>query len=213
MKCNSCQENISPKMKKAVEKNLCPFCGDKIVPDELRKSLTVLDSTMEFLLQKFETETLDYIKDKYSLVSKSSLMNSGFAKRTSNSRGKSSDDMENDEDDDLESSIDDSDLSLTEKLKDKNFRKKYMLASKISGKAAVSNSDYESILKSKDSDDEPRRSHRDEEDQVDDDVDDSILRKLQSMANRKASGDPKSSDLEKLENLMAKTKKPFSPPC
>lgn len=200
MKCNSCQEHISPKMKKAVEKNLCPFCGDKIVPDELRKSLVILDSTMEFLLNKFEAETYDYIKDKYSLVQKS--LNNQPAKRI----------QKEDEDSD-QSEPEDENLSLTEKLKDKEFRKKYLLASKISGKAAVSNSDYETVLNPKQAsyqEDEPRSRYADDE--PDDGVDDGVLRKLQQMANKKAGNSSKSSDMEKLEEMMAKTRKTFIPP-
>ena len=204
MKCNSCQEHISPKMKKAVEKNLCPFCGEKIIPDELRKSLIALDSTLEFLLQKFEAETFDYLKDKYSLVTKTS-----HPIKQANSKRQEIDD-DNDENDE---EVDEKDLTLTEKLKDKDFRKKYMLASKISGKAAISNNDYEAIISpGSEIPDEPRRKSRDE-DPIDDGVDDSIMRKLQSLANQKAGGNPKTSDLEKLEAMMAKTKKPFSPPC
>lgn len=202
MKCNSCQETISPKMRKAVENNICPFCGDKIVPDELRKSLSELDNVLIFLLDKFETETFDYLKDRYGITNRPQ----GPA-RTSRP-------VSHDEEEDYDDShdVDDDDIPLNEKLKNKNFRKKYLAANKIKGTTPVN--EFASMMGQED--DDLRRSSRDDDDYYvnqGNEVDAGLERQLAALAAKKASGGKSTdSDLEKLEKMISKSKKAFSPP-
>ena len=186
-------------MRKAVENNICPFCGDKIVTDELRKSLSELDTVLIFLLEKFETETLDYLKDRY-----------GISNRPNTHKPVKSyeddDQYSSDEDDDGED-IENSDLPLSEKLKNKRFRKKYMAASKITGKPT---NEFASAMG-----DDPRHEVDDNDSYVNEgnEVDSALERKLLALASKKASaGGGKGSDLEKLESMVSKSKKSFSPP-
>lgn len=191
MKCNSCQETISPKMRKAVENNICPFCGDKIVPDELRKSLTELDLILHFLLDKFKTETLSYLKDQYQIGERSAP--------------KYEEHSSSDESDSVPAEAFDK-LPLTEQLKNKVFRKKYMAAAQIKG---TPKNEYMANI--------PDTYEENPVDDVDEyvnqgnEVDSKIERQLLAMSAKNGSNQRKS-DQELLEAMVEKSKKPFSPP-
>jgi len=49
MKCTSCESEINPKWKHAVETNLCPFCGCSIMDAELKSLLSTLSTTLDKL--------------------------------------------------------------------------------------------------------------------------------------------------------------------
>lgn len=49
MKCTSCEAEINPKWKHAVDTNLCPFCGQLIMDAELKALLSTLSVTLEQL--------------------------------------------------------------------------------------------------------------------------------------------------------------------
>jgi Zn-finger nucleic acid-binding protein len=49
MKCTSCESEINPKWKHAVESNLCPFCGQLIMDADLKALLSTLSVTLEKL--------------------------------------------------------------------------------------------------------------------------------------------------------------------
>lgn len=49
MKCTSCESEINPKWKHAVEANLCPFCGQLIMDADLKALLSTLSVTLDKL--------------------------------------------------------------------------------------------------------------------------------------------------------------------
>lgn len=49
MKCTSCESEINPKWKHAVDTNLCPFCGQLIMDAELKALLSTLSLTLDKL--------------------------------------------------------------------------------------------------------------------------------------------------------------------
>lgn len=51
MKCKTCNEEIDPKMKKALQENKCPYCGDAILDVESMKQFTDLQGI--FAVQRF----------------------------------------------------------------------------------------------------------------------------------------------------------------
>jgi hypothetical protein len=51
MKCMSCEAEISPKWKYAIENNICPFCGQPIMDELLKNLLTTLQDVMDNLNQ------------------------------------------------------------------------------------------------------------------------------------------------------------------
>ena len=59
MKCQSCQEVVSPKFKAALSSNLCPFCGDKIISEKLQEILAELQVIMKDA-EEFPDEVADW---------------------------------------------------------------------------------------------------------------------------------------------------------
>lgn len=49
MKCVSCEIEINPKWKHAIDQNICPFCGKDIMEEHLKNLLSSLCDTMENL--------------------------------------------------------------------------------------------------------------------------------------------------------------------
>lgn len=58
MKCTSCESEINPKWKHAVDQNLCPFCGQLIMDADLKALLSTLSVTLEKL-----TSHPDHLED------------------------------------------------------------------------------------------------------------------------------------------------------
>ena len=67
MKCFSCETEINPKWKNAIENNVCPFCGDKIVDEVLKTLLNTLRETMEGL-KDFQKEVDDYLFANHNYI-------------------------------------------------------------------------------------------------------------------------------------------------
>jgi hypothetical protein len=51
MKCMSCEMEINPQWKHAIDINICPFCGQGIMEEHLKNLFTSLRKTMESLLE------------------------------------------------------------------------------------------------------------------------------------------------------------------
>lgn len=51
MKCLSCEMEINPKWKYAIDSNMCPFCGESIMEEQLKNLFTVLSDAMEQLAE------------------------------------------------------------------------------------------------------------------------------------------------------------------
>lgn len=67
MKCISCDVEINPKWKHAVEINVCPFCGQHILEEHLKNLLTSLADTMQ-KLQAYPDQLNDWLLSNYNYV-------------------------------------------------------------------------------------------------------------------------------------------------
>ncbi len=66
MKCNACQETISPKFAHSIKLNICPFCGGEIMDAELQRILSGLQILMTEA-EPFLTDVEDWFASNYSL--------------------------------------------------------------------------------------------------------------------------------------------------
>jgi hypothetical protein len=80
MKCMSCQEEVSPRCKKAIELNQCPFCGDPIMDERLKSQLSVLLAVMTDLHANFKDELDDWLDKNFQYVDLA-LVKSGAVKK------------------------------------------------------------------------------------------------------------------------------------
>lgn len=67
MKCLSCEMEINPKWKHAIDSNICPFCGESILNDHLRDGLALIRSTMDALQEHVE-QLDDWMFSNYAYV-------------------------------------------------------------------------------------------------------------------------------------------------
>lgn len=67
MQCNSCNTNIDPKWKHAIDKNICPFCGQSILEEHLKQLISTLSTTME-QLQQYPSQLNDWMLANYSYI-------------------------------------------------------------------------------------------------------------------------------------------------
>ena len=72
MKCISCEIEINPKWKHAVEINVCPFCGQHILEEHLKNLLTSLADTME-KLQTYPDQVNDWLLSNYNYIKTDSV--------------------------------------------------------------------------------------------------------------------------------------------
>jgi hypothetical protein len=67
MKCISCELDINPQWKHAIDMNVCPFCGKHIMEEHLKNLLTQLRATMEEL-QKYPDQLDDFLISNYNYI-------------------------------------------------------------------------------------------------------------------------------------------------
>lgn len=67
MKCISCEIEINPKWKHAIDQNICPFCGRSIMEELLKGLLSTLQDTME-KLQTYSTQVDDWLLSNYGYI-------------------------------------------------------------------------------------------------------------------------------------------------
>ena len=67
MKCVSCETEINPKWKHAIEKNLCPFCGQVILETRLKELLTSLAETMSALTE-YPDQLNDWLLSNHNFI-------------------------------------------------------------------------------------------------------------------------------------------------
>jgi hypothetical protein len=73
MQCISCAEEVSEKFLHAISQNLCPFCGQLIMPEELKVLLNNLAVVMsELEIKSFLGETEAWLKQNFDLISMAS---------------------------------------------------------------------------------------------------------------------------------------------
>lgn len=67
MKCISCELEINPKWKHAIDNNVCPFCGNGIMEEHLKNLLTSLGEVMS-KLQEYPQQLSDWMLSNYSFI-------------------------------------------------------------------------------------------------------------------------------------------------
>ncbi len=67
MKCISCDSEINPKWKHAVEQNICPYCGQNIMDEALKDLLSLLADTME-KMQHYSEELDSWMLSNYQFI-------------------------------------------------------------------------------------------------------------------------------------------------
>jgi hypothetical protein len=67
MKCISCEIEINPKWKHAIDRNICPFCGQSIMEELLKGLLSTLQDTME-KLQGYPDQLNDWLLSNYNYI-------------------------------------------------------------------------------------------------------------------------------------------------
>jgi len=67
MKCMSCQGEIDPRWKHALEINVCPNCGSGILPEHLKNLLHTLGSAMKEL-QQYPEQLDDWLLSNYDYI-------------------------------------------------------------------------------------------------------------------------------------------------
>jgi hypothetical protein len=67
MKCISCETEINPKWKHAIDINVCPFCGKHIMEEHLKNLLTALTESMDHL-QQYPEQLNDFLLSNYNYI-------------------------------------------------------------------------------------------------------------------------------------------------
>lgn len=67
MKCISCEVQIDPKWKHAIDMNNCPFCGNHIMEEELKKLFSSLRETMD-ALQAYPDQLNDWMLSNHNYI-------------------------------------------------------------------------------------------------------------------------------------------------
>lgn len=67
MQCKSCNEVVAPKFIYALKTNICPFCGEAIVPDDLQVALSELGEVM-LATEKYRAEIFEWLQANYNLI-------------------------------------------------------------------------------------------------------------------------------------------------
>lgn len=67
MKCISCEVEINPKWKYAIDMNVCPFCGKHIMEEHLKTLLASLADTMEKLAE-YPDQVNDWLLSNYNYI-------------------------------------------------------------------------------------------------------------------------------------------------
>lgn len=71
MKCISCEVEINPKWKHAIDINVCPFCGNGIMEEHLKNLLGSLSDIM-VRLQEYPEQLNDWMLSNYNFIKTSS---------------------------------------------------------------------------------------------------------------------------------------------
>jgi hypothetical protein len=72
MKCISCETEINPKWKHALEQNICPYCGGSIMEELLKGLLSLLQDTMQ-KMQEYPDQLNDWMLSNYNYIKTDSL--------------------------------------------------------------------------------------------------------------------------------------------
>jgi hypothetical protein len=72
MKCVSCETEINPKWRHAIEQNVCPYCGDSIMEELLKGLLSTLQDTMD-KLGSYSAQLNDWLLSNYGFIKTDAL--------------------------------------------------------------------------------------------------------------------------------------------
>ncbi len=72
MKCISCESEINPKFRHAIEQNVCPFCGSSIMEELLKTLLVSLGDTMQ-KMQAYPDQLSDWLLSNYNYIKTDSV--------------------------------------------------------------------------------------------------------------------------------------------
>lgn len=67
MKCISCDTEINPKWKHAIDINVCPFCGQHIMEEHLKNCVAALAAAMDEM-QKYPEQLDDWLLSNHSYI-------------------------------------------------------------------------------------------------------------------------------------------------
>lgn len=67
MKCISCDSEINPKWKHAIDQNVCPYCGQSIMDENLKNLLANLADTME-KMQEYPDQLNDWMLSNFNFI-------------------------------------------------------------------------------------------------------------------------------------------------
>jgi Zn-finger nucleic acid-binding protein len=67
MKCISCEIEINPQWKHAIDQNICPYCGQVILDENLKTLLSDLRETMDKLIQ-YPNELNDWMLSNFNFI-------------------------------------------------------------------------------------------------------------------------------------------------
>ena len=68
MKCNSCSNIIDSRLSFAITQNICPYCGQQIMSDELKELLNNVKPLITSLEEKYEDVWLSWIKENFNMT-------------------------------------------------------------------------------------------------------------------------------------------------
>ena len=67
MKCNSCESEINPKWKYAIDNNVCPFCGQSVIDEQLKILLYNMQELMDKLVE-YPDQFNDWMLSNFNFI-------------------------------------------------------------------------------------------------------------------------------------------------
>ena len=67
MRCKSCETEINPKWRHAIEQNICPNCGDLLMDEHLKNCIAALSTAMENMI-KYPEQLDDWLLSNHNYI-------------------------------------------------------------------------------------------------------------------------------------------------
>lgn len=67
MQCMSCNSEINPKCKHAIQSNMCPFCGESIMHEDLKNGFSILQELM-LKLEPYNQQLEDWMLSNFNFI-------------------------------------------------------------------------------------------------------------------------------------------------
>ena len=84
MKCISCETEINPKWKHAIDINVCPFCGNHIMEEKLKDLLKSLGDALT-ALQEYPNELDDWLLSNFNYIKNNIIKSDSSLKKSEES--------------------------------------------------------------------------------------------------------------------------------